>query len=83
MMNLSEFCECFSDEIIGLDDFNDRINNIENFLSQKSEFKTEKYKYFYRGDKYCVPTQSKLFRNNQLESENKMFEEWQNHCCAK
>lgn len=82
MMNLSEFCKCLSNEINGLDDYEKRIKCINNFLSQKSEFKTGKYKYFYRGDKYCVPTQSKLFRNNQLESENKMFEEWQNHCCA-
>ncbi len=41
------------------------------------------FQFFYRGDKICTQTQSKIFRDGTFQIENVLFKHWQENCCAK
>lgn len=65
----------FENSICSLADYDERIKIIEGFF--KSVKKRErKWGIFYRGDKESEKTQSKLFREKNLDNEAAFFDDW-------
>ena len=77
-MDFSSFLDCFSEDVVSIDDYLDRVQNIERFIQRKR--KCKKWNIFYRGDRYFTPVQSNLFRRNQLADEADNFQKWQLSC---
>lgn len=80
MSGIEKLNRVFSEDVVCLKDFNKRIAKIEKVISKN---KKPKFKYFYRGDKFCTPVQSKVFRYGNLKNENTMFQKWQDQCYAR
>lgn len=73
-MSLNELLEeIFDTDVISLEDYMNRINEVENFFlnNGNSEWKT-----YYRGDKFCGKTQSNFFRFGDIKEEGKKFKKW-------
>ena len=73
-MSLNELLEeIFDTDVISLEDYRNRINEVENFFlnNGNSEWKT-----YYRGDKFCSKTQSNFFRFGDIKEEGKKFKKW-------
>ena len=73
-MSLNELLEeIFDTDVISLEDYMNRINEVENFFlnNGNSEWKT-----YYRGDKFCSKTQSNFFRFGDIKEEGKKFKKW-------
>ena len=82
-MKKNEYLEpYFRDDVVSLEDFEWRITEIKGKLA-KFLANNETFKCFYRGDKFCTPTQSKIFRDDIFEIEDSLFRLWQDNCCAK
>ena len=67
-MSLNELLEeIFDTDVISLEDYMNRINEVENFFlnNGNSEWKT-----YYRGDKFCSKTQSNFFRFGDIKELN-------------
>ena len=70
-MDLTEsLSEYFSSEVTSVNDYCKRIAAIKSYTDTMS---SSNFQSFYRGDRYCTPTQSKLFREGSLEDEAKNF----------
>lgn len=80
MSGIEKLNRVFSEDVVCLKDFNKRIAEIEKVISKN---KKPEFKYFYRGDKFCTPVQSKVFRCDNLKNENTMFQGWQEQCYAR
>lgn len=77
--------DVFSSDVESINDFKVRIEKIEKEFSKKQNCanKRNNFNFFYRGDRYCTPTQCKLFREKLLRDEHRLFEEWQHNCEAR
>ena len=73
-MDIRKFlCDIFDRDVISLSDYETRIVKLNNFFESHCN---RSFQAFYRGDRFCTPTQSKLFRNDLLCSENIEFEKY-------
>ncbi len=71
-MDIRKFlCDIFDRDVISLSDYETRIVKLNNFFKSHCN---RSFQAFYRGDRFCTPTQSKLFRNDLLSSEHTEFE---------
>lgn len=66
----------FETDVESKEDFEKRIQEIRGFFINKSKGKGKDWKTFYRGDRYCTQTQSKLFRYGELADEADIFKNW-------
>lgn len=80
MSGIEKLNRVFREDVVSLDDFKKRIAEIKKLLPQNEN---SEFKYFYRGDKFCTPVQSKLFRYGNMKYENIMFQRWQEQCYAR
>lgn len=80
MSGIEKLNRVFREDVVSLEDFKKRIAKIKKLLPQNEN---SEFKYFYRGDKFCTPVQSKVFRYGNLKNENIMFQKWQEQCYAK
>lgn len=73
-MDIRKFLfDIFDSDVLSLQDYETRIGKLKNFLESR---RNNSFRAFYRGDLFCTPTQSKLFRNDLLCSENIEFEKY-------
>lgn len=82
-MNMKKFArKYFESDVESVSDFLHRIKQIENAFRNKENCKNKNinFQFFYRGDRFCMPTQSNLFRYKLLSKEHQLFEEWQKNC---
>lgn len=79
MSGIEKLNRVFREDVVSLEDFKKRIAEIKKLLPQNEN---SEFKYFYRGDKFCTPVQSKVFRYGNLKNENTMFQRWQDQCYA-
>ena len=71
MSGIEKLNRVFREDVVSLEDFKKRIAEIKKLLPQNEN---SEFKYFYRGDKFCTPVQSKVFRYGNLKNENTMFQ---------
>lgn len=77
--------DVFGSDVESIEDFLICIEKIKKEFSNKEncEGKRLNFQFFYRGDRFCMPTQSNLFRHKLLSKEHQLFEEWQENCDAR
>ena len=77
--------DVFSSDVESIDDFKARIHKINDTFSNKQncQNKSKNFEFYYRGDRFCMPTQSNLFRQKLLSEEHTRFAEWQKDCDSK
>ena len=70
----------FNGTVKSINDYTERIDEIEKILGKIICKDNKQYRFCYRGDRAMTFTQCKLFRNNDLVNEKTMFSSWQNDC---
>ena len=77
---LDKLEEVFQDDIDSIEKYIHCINKIKKILNKQPEVKRNQWKFCYRGDRADSNVQCTLFKNGFLETENSMFQFWQDNC---
>ena len=79
-MDLNQLIRRLCKDVGNVDEYIKLLDEIKAYVRNDKKLKGKQVSFYFRGDCYCTPLQSRLFQSGDISRETKNFENWQENC---